>query len=154
MIVASESDRVTSNTADHVNRQIRDKARRSVAYYAQHPDEIEARLRELDREWDVERCLMANAAGVTLFSLFQALVMRRKRWLLLAAVVPSFLMQHAVQGYCPPLALFRRMGFRTAREIDEERYALKALRGDFREVADPEAVSTSGTDRLLDAVRA
>ncbi len=48
------------------------------------------------------------------------------------AAVAGFLFQHAVQGWCPPVPLFRRLGFRTAREIDHERYALKALRGDFR----------------------
>ena len=30
--------------------------------------------------------------------------------------------------------MFRRLGFRTQIEIDYERYALKALRGDFREL--------------------
>jgi hypothetical protein len=43
----------------------------------------------------------------------------------------GFLLQHAVQGWCPPLPLLRRLGVRTADEINEERYALKALRGDF-----------------------
>ena len=32
------------------------------------------------------------------------------------------------------MPLFRHLGFRTAREIDEERCALKALRGDFDNV--------------------
>jgi hypothetical protein len=32
------------------------------------------------------------------------------------------------------LPIFRRLGFRTASEIDRERYALKALRGDFEEL--------------------
>ena len=31
----------------------------------------------------------------------------------------------------PPVPILRRLGVRTAREIDIERYALKALRGDF-----------------------
>jgi hypothetical protein len=46
-------------------------------------------------------------------------------------IVASFLLQHAVQGWCPPVSIFRRLGVRTMREMDEERYALKALRGDF-----------------------
>jgi hypothetical protein len=40
-------------------------------------------------------------------------------------------MQHALQGWCPPLPLLRRLGVRTQQEIERERYALKALRGDF-----------------------
>jgi hypothetical protein len=53
----------------------------------------------------------------------------------LPAVVAAFLLQHALQGWCPPLSIFRRRGVRTAREIAEERYALKVLRGDFRSVS-------------------
>jgi hypothetical protein len=34
------------------------------------------------------------------------------------------------------VSLFRRLGVRTAPEIDQERYALKALRGDFRSLSD------------------
>jgi hypothetical protein len=54
-----------------------------------------------------------------------------KRWLALPALVLAFLFQHAVQGWCPPIALFRRLGARTRKEIDVEKYALKFLRGDF-----------------------
>jgi hypothetical protein len=49
----------------------------------------------------------------------------------LPALVSGFLFQHAVQGWCPPVPVLRRLGFRTAYEIEEERRALKALRGDF-----------------------
>ena len=42
-----------------------------------------------------------------------------------------FLLQHAIQGWCRPVPFFRKRGARTMREIDEERFALKALRGDF-----------------------
>jgi hypothetical protein len=41
------------------------------------------------------------------------------------------MMQHVLQGWCPPLPLFRRAGFRTCEEIQIERAALKAVRGDF-----------------------
>ena len=51
-------------------------------------------------------------------------------------MVTAFLFQHAVQGWCPPIAVLRRLGVRTAREIEVERIALKALRGDFDDVGD------------------
>ena len=54
-----------------------------------------------------------------------------KRWLALPALVGVFLFQHAVQGWCPPVPILRRLGYRTSREIETERLALKALRGDF-----------------------
>jgi hypothetical protein len=60
-----------------------------------------------------------------------------RRFFLMPVVIGGFLLQHAVQGWCPPLAIWRRLGVRTQSEIEEERYALKALRGDFREVHAP-----------------
>jgi hypothetical protein len=48
--------------------------------------------------------------------------------------VTAFLFQHAVQGWCPPVPILRRLGFRTVTEIEQERHALKALRGDFARV--------------------
>jgi hypothetical protein len=54
-----------------------------------------------------------------------------KKWLALPAVVLTFLVQHAIQGWCPPIPLFRSLGARTRKEIDLEKYALKVLGGDF-----------------------
>jgi hypothetical protein len=54
-----------------------------------------------------------------------------RRWYLLSAGVASFLLQHAIQGWCPPVPIFRGLGVRTAHEIEQERHALKALRGDY-----------------------
>lgn len=75
-----------------------------------------------------------------------------RRWLLLPGVVTAFLFQHAVKGWCPPVPVFRRFGIRTRREIDLEKYALKALRGDFEEVtAPPEPVARA--QRALQGAR-
>jgi hypothetical protein len=63
-------------------------------------------------------------------------------------VVLTFLFQHAVQGWCPPLPVLRRLGVRTRKEIDRERYALKALRGDFADTA-----GTPGAIAALHAAR-
>lgn len=126
-----ELDRVRSHTADEVNAELDDQRLLDVAgYVGATPAMISHRLEELDREWDVERMLETNAAGLALVSSILAATHSR-RWLLLGAVVPAFLLQHAIQGWCPPLEVFRRIGVRTRREIDAERTALKALRGDF-----------------------
>ena len=58
-----------------------------------------------------------------------------RKWLLLPVAVGGFLLQHALQGWCPPLIWFRRLGVRTASEIDLERFSLKVLRGDFADLA-------------------
>ena len=75
-----------------------------------------------------------------------------RRLFVLPALVAGFLLQHAVQGWCPPVPLFRRLGFRTQPEIEQERYALKALRGDFRGVS--ETTASPGADRSADAIQA
>ncbi|HRK96831.1 MAG TPA: hypothetical protein PK694_10965, partial [Rhodospirillales bacterium] len=100
------AERVPQHTTRHINERIQDDLKASVAYHARHPDAIDDRIAELDREWDIERTLEANAAGVSLAGLLLAVTVDRK-WLFLPAGVAGFLMQHALQGWCPPLELFR-----------------------------------------------
>jgi hypothetical protein len=66
-----------------------------------------------------------------------------RRFLWLPVIVLTFLLQHAVQGWCPPVVLFRRLGVRTRQELDAERAALKALRGDFDALRTPGPSTTS-----------
>ena len=112
------------------------------------PQAIERRLEELDREWDVERWLETTAASLAQVGTALGSTVNR-RWYALPAAVGAFLMQHALQGWCPPLPILRRLGVRTADEINQERYALKALRGDFAPVS-----RASGADLADAAVRA
>ena len=129
-MVPTTAGRVPAHTDDAANQRIMMRTADRVRWYARHPEQIDERLRELDREWDVERTLEANAAtlafGGTVLGIFAD-----KRFLAIPLVVSGFLLQHALQGWCPPLPFLRKRGVRTAREIDEERMALKALRGDF-----------------------
>jgi hypothetical protein len=119
-------DRVPRHTSPEVNRRIEQETADRVRYYASNPVGIGRRLRELDEEWDIERLLETNASALAFTGVALA-----KRWLVLPALVTAFLFQHAVQGWCPPVPILRHLGYRTAREIDIERAALKALRGDF-----------------------
>lgn len=143
-----EHDRVRRSTAERINRELDEKRLTQVAeLVGASPEEMTRRLEELDREWDVERVLEANAATVTLVSM--ALSTRSRWWLLLAGVVPAFLLQHALQGWCPPIEFFRRQGVRTRREIDAERTAIKALRGDFADVKADPANAWSAAEQAL-----
>jgi hypothetical protein len=129
------AERVTRSTGDAVNYAIEADIDDSVRWHAQHPERISSRLRELDAEWDIERTLEANASTLAFTGVVLGTAVDR-RWLAVPAVVTAFLFQHALQGWCPPLPLLRRLGFRTAREIHTERTALKALRGDFARIED------------------
>ena len=133
-MIPETTTRVTRHTAEHINEQIRRDIEENVARIAAAgPEAMNRRLAELDREWDIERTLEANAAIASLLGLTLGAAVDRK-WFIFPAVVAGFLLQHAVQGWCPPLPILRRLGFRTQTEIDQEKYALKALRGDFRNV--------------------
>lgn len=132
---ASTLFRVPFNTKEQVNSSIRSRTEDSLDRYIFSPRrEIDDRLRELAREWDVERTLEMNAALLSLAGLGLGIRISRK-WLALPLVVASFLLQHALQGWCPPVTVLRRLGFRTATEINAERCALKLLRGDFRDIS-------------------
>ena len=149
-VLPATSDRVPRQTPDEVNRRIKEATQTSVLQAA-GTGRIDARLRELEHEWDIERTLEANASLVALIGLGLGAFVHR-RFYLLPAVVAGFLLQHALQGWCPPLPVFRRLGVRTAREIDEERTTLKALRGDFQGVpAASEPITPEQVARVLDA---
>ncbi|WP_034348882.1 hypothetical protein [Noviherbaspirillum massiliense] len=121
------ADRVRSSTAPWINREIDARTDRNIRRYEDSErDAIRSRIAELDREWDVERVLEMNASTLALTGLVLGLTVNRK-WLAVPGIVLPFLLQHAVQGWCPPLPLLRRLGVRTRKEIDRERYALMAL---------------------------
>ena len=134
--------RVAAHTQTDINLRIEQQTRESIEFYREQSiDVISQRLQQLDEEWDTERILQTN---FSLFSSLGALLTARvhKRWAWLAIGVPTFMIQHALQGWCPPLAVLRRMGVRTAKEIDEERFALKAIRGDFDDLTEADDAET------------
>ena len=129
-LIPPTTERVPRHTDEDLNERIITQTSRTVASAATDPRLIDRRLRELDWEWDIERALEANAAAVALAGLVLGRLVN-PRWYYLSTAVATFLLQHALQGWCPPVGFFRRIGVRTQREIDEERYALKLMRGDF-----------------------
>lgn len=128
MALPDTTDRVAKHTAEKINQRIARKTMDSITFYRNHVDKIPGRLRALNREWDIERALETNAStlivvtcilGFAVDSIFFAIPL----------LVGAFLLQHALQGWCPPLPLMRRLGFRTASEIEVERKALQDISG-------------------------
>src|SRR5688572_9703372 len=129
-----EMDRVRRVGSKDVKRRIDEVMEENIRTFARKDaGTIESRIQELETEWDIERAIEANASSLALAGLALGAFVNR-RWLLLPAAVAGFLLQHALQGWCPPVPVLRRLGFRTRQEIDREKSALKALRGDYREL--------------------
>ena len=124
-MLAATAHRVSSNTSPEVNDRIQHQTEehmRQVA--AAGRSAIERRLRELDEEWDIERWVETLAPSFTLLGLTLGLT-KDRRWLLLPFVVQTFFLQHALQGWCPPIPILRQLGVRTVQEIEHERCCLK-----------------------------
>jgi hypothetical protein len=131
--IKKSGTRVEENTSANTLQEIRTQTLRNLKHFAQHPEGIKDRLKELNREWDTERVLEANAATLAFAGTILGFTVNRK-WFYLPGVVTAFLLQHALQGWCPPLPIIRNIfKVRTRHEIDEEVFALKSMRGDFEQ---------------------
>src|SRR5947209_2902627 len=131
---STEADRVRRHTAARALKEIDRQIEENIRYYSGQPiSVITSRIEELEAEWSIERWLQTNAAALAFSGTVLGLTISRK-WFALPLLVTGFLFQHAVQGWCPPLPALRRMGVRTRSEIDREKFALKALRGDFKDI--------------------
>lgn len=147
--------RVEKNTANEINERLKEETEDRIKCYSlRSKEDLDKRINELEQEWDIERFLEVNASTFAFTGLALGLL-KSKKWFVLPGLVLPFLFLHGNQGWCPPLPVFRKLGIRTKREIEEERYALKTLRGDFKDLND----SSEETDRLelavkvIDAVR-
>lgn len=133
-----ELERVRRHTSARSNRRIDATIAETIYRYAGRTEgAIAARIDQLDREWDIERLLQANASTLALAGAGLGAAFNR-RWLALTGGVLGFLLLHATQGWCPPLPFFRRIGVRTRGEIEKEKFALRFLRGDFDHVRLPD----------------
>jgi hypothetical protein len=123
-------DKVRAKTPPEINQAIDIETAAIVRFYAVKTDyEISKRIEELGNEWDIGRIVEVRAAMVTLFGIMLGLK-RSKKWLIFPTIASIFLLQYAMQGWCPPVSLLRRFGFRTRQEINLEKHALESLRGE------------------------
>lgn len=130
-LLPDTSGRVEQHTDRRINRAIRERMIAAAFDYAKKSEEeISVRIKQLDHEWDTDRLLEASTGGLTLFSIALGFALD-PRWFYMAGVVALFLLQHSLQGWCPVLPIIRKLGFRTAGEIHDEKTALRILRGDL-----------------------
>jgi hypothetical protein len=152
MEMIDQADRVrklTPGISQDIDRRVYERIKR---YAGQPGHKIDARIRELEREWNIERSLVLQGSLTALIGLFLGAALSRK-WLYLAVVNQFFLFQYSLLGWCPPMVLQRRLGMRTQKEIAMERTALKALRGDFGEMPSQWDVDRRAREALIAAVK-
>ncbi len=146
MAFSTTKNRVPDHTAVDVNQRIEDEMEDRVRKLALQPEKASQRINDLEAEWDIERAIETNASILAFLGVALGFFVH-PYWLALPALVTLFLFQHALQGWCPPVPVLRRMGFRTVYEIEKERQALKLLKGDFKQVE-------SAPDKAKAALRA
>lgn len=119
-------DRVRYFTTNKINQNIDVKAQRIIrGVISMGPEEIRKRLKELDKEWDIERMLMLNFSVLVFAQLLAA--RKNPKWLWGPLIQTPFLFMHSTLGWCPPSLWFRPMGFRTRKEINAEREVLTSI---------------------------
>src|SRR5512133_3591880 len=124
-------DRIRENLPGESNDKYDKKVKSRMAHYKSLTiDEINSRLRKLQGEWDIERALALNASSLALTGAIMGIATRRI-WFFRPVVAAGFLILNSIRGWSPPTTILRSMGYRTRQEIDDEIFALKALRGDF-----------------------
>lgn len=144
-VFPTTAHRVAANTPASIHARIEADTVARVRHLANDRAMIPLRLADLDDEWDVDRTLETADAALILGGVGLAVATGNRWFFALPAAVAGFMLQHALQGWCPPLPLLRWLGFRTRREIELERHALKAVRGDYGPPTGP-----SGTDDPAD----
>ena len=94
----ANDDRVQTNTHEATNEEIRRRTFENVARIEKLGSHaIDDRLRQLDLEWDVERCIETVAPSLTLVGTVLGLSLSPK-WFALPIFVQSFLLIMKVLG--------------------------------------------------------
>jgi hypothetical protein len=138
-----EGERVRKVSTQKQNAVIDEIILHNLQKYAgKSPDEISKRIRELDKEWDIERMLDLNMSAMALCGITLSLLLNPYS-IILPIVLLLFFIWHAFQGWCPPIPILRFFNIRTRPEIDREKYALKAMRGDFKNLSNDSELAIS-----------
>ena len=139
MIEATQTATQTAGRENHTLDNIR-------FYGSLGREGIDERIRALEDEWDVERAVMVGLSGAGVAGLIVGLVGSRV-WRLLAWIALPLLFLFAQDKWKPSNGILKSLGLRSRKDILEEKYALKALRGDFRNVETEPEEAVADKDR-------
>ena len=104
----------------------------NINHYYHNKNHIENRLKQLDVETSVEQIFELHDAANVTAGVLLSVITGKKKWLILPVLIAAVQSVQALYGVRLGTSLLHNYGFRTRAEIDKEKYALKALRGDFQ----------------------
>ncbi|MBX9724449.1 MAG: hypothetical protein K2X81_23770 [Candidatus Obscuribacterales bacterium] len=109
------------------------------AYSMQTREAIDEHLRELDREWSTERTNATIGNVIALLGLVLGAFI--SSWFLLIPLTTClFSLAHNVFNFTPLLTLWRHSNMRANCQINTEKFAMKAMRGNGRQLNDDDKV--------------
>jgi hypothetical protein len=130
-----------------------DSVKDSIRFYGSlGPQAVSDRLQALEDEPDLETVATLAMAGTGILALVFGLLGSRL-WRLLAWIALPLIFAHARGRLSAPGEFLKMLGLRSRKEIQEEKYALKALRGDFRDVGEAQSEAMPDPASVLEAVR-
>ena len=106
---------------------------RIVAIAERGPLAVNQRLTELEREWTAGRMVKAVTGAMLVVGIALGGFLH-PYWLLLTALAGAVLVQDWFFRSSTLGELFHSFGYRSGAEIEDERLALRVLRGDFRDL--------------------
>lgn len=113
----------------------------NINHYYHNKNHIENRLLQLEKEMSIEQIFQLHDVANITAGVLLSIATRKQKWLLLPLLIAIVQSVQAASGLRLGTSLLRKYGFRTKADIDKEKYALKALRGDFHyEIEVPNAV--------------
>jgi len=95
------------------------------------PDAIQARIEELDREWSAGRIAKAILSVLIIVGIILTIALSWW-WVIVPAIAGLFLLQYLFAHKSALVSCTEWLGYRTRSEIEQEKFALRTLRGDFR----------------------
>lgn len=126
-------DIIRERTPAFINKEIDAQTLRHLDRYRHaSAEEIEERLKMLDRQWDVESVVAMTGAVVSIGGLL--LGMRNRKLLAIPMIAQGLVLSHSLPIPDPVTPIFRAFGLWSRHEIERERHALKLLRGDYERV--------------------
>jgi len=130
-----------------------DSVKDSVRFYGSLGSQsLSDRLKALEDEPELEAVATLGLAGAGVLALIFGLLGSRL-WRLFAWLVLPIIFAHARGRLEAPGRFLKTLGLRSRKEIEEEKYALKALRGDFRDMGQSQPDGMPDPASALDAVR-